>query len=202
MAATIPTGCVSQPIWRYASDFRQLAMREGECEVSTAEQEQPVIMVQIADPVWTGEAIHSACMVARTCRGRLALVQMVRVQYLAYLGSELGYMGADEGDEDLVEACVAVAEEYNVPCIVHLYQYTSLPGAIAGAAAFVGARVVFANLPRQRIPFMRTLKLEALRWRLEEQHCALVTEPISQVERLLPTLLLQRSHLPEALSSR
>ena len=75
-------------------------------------KDRPVIMVHIADPLWTAEAIHSACALARSCAGRLALVQLVRVQYLAYLGSELGYDGYSEADEERLEACIAVAEAY------------------------------------------------------------------------------------------
>jgi hypothetical protein len=153
-------------------------------------EDQPIIMVQIADATWTSEVVHSACALARSCSGRIALVQMIRVKHFAYLGTELGYFNYGEQDACNLQAYADTVEDYGVACDVQLYQYWNLFGAIVDAVELVGASVVFAKLPASIIPLWSDCEFELLRRRLARQHCELVKEPVSQAESLLPSLAL------------
>ena len=54
--------------------------------------------------------------------GAVALVQMVRVKHISYLGSELGYGVEGRGHKDL-QLYVDTVEDYGLTCRVTLYQY-------------------------------------------------------------------------------
>jgi hypothetical protein len=139
--------------------------------------EQPVIMVQIADPAWTWDVLHAACRLARACTGAVALVQMIRVKHISYLGSELGYVNLKDEDKKNLQLYVDTVEDYGLACTVTLYQYCSLAEAIVGAADLVAASIVYAKLPASRIPLWSACEFELLRVRLSRQHVELFGEP-------------------------
>ena len=89
-------------------------------------QEQPIIMVQVSDRQWTWDVLHNACAMAQACDGRIALVQLVRVQRIAYLGTEFGYSAFSEQEECALQAYADAVAEYGLECDLHLYQYLSL----------------------------------------------------------------------------
>jgi hypothetical protein len=140
-------------------------------------ENQPVIMVQVADPAWTWDVLHAACKLARACGGVIELVHMVHARHLSYLGSELGYLELSSEDQQSLQVYADTAEDYGVTCGVTLYQYCTLYEAIVGAADMVAADIVFAKLPKSMIPFWSDCQFELLRVRLSRQHIELFKEP-------------------------
>src|SRR2546428_56721 len=113
------------------------------------------IMVQITDRRWTLAAMHLACALARPCGAEVALVKMVPVQHVGWLGTDLGYLRLTLDDRKDMTDYETITEDYGVPSSRHFYQYATLPGAIVDAAEYVNAGVVFATLPTSIIPFWR-----------------------------------------------
>jgi hypothetical protein len=140
-------------------------------------ENQPVIMVQVADPTWTWDVLHAACKLARASGGVVELVHMVHTQHLSYLGSELGYLELSNKDQQSLQVYADTVEDYGVTCGVKLYQYCTLYEAIVGAADMVAADIVFAKLPKSTIPFWSDCQFELLRVRLSRQHIELFKEP-------------------------
>ncbi len=123
------------------------------------------VMVQVAEPKWTLAALHLACAVARTNGYALVLVKMVPVSHVGWLGTELGYQNLTEADHRLLRDYAATAEAYGVVPSAELFQYAILSDAIVDAAAYFDARIIFATLPRYRLPLWRRFLL----WRLHRQ---------------------------------
>jgi hypothetical protein len=138
---------------------------------------QPVIMVQVGEPGWTGNVLHAACKMARACGGKIELVHMVRARHPIYLGSELGYLELTEEAEKCLQVYADTVEDYGLRCGVTLYQYCTLYEAIVGAADLIAADVVFAKLPKSIIPLWSDCQFELLRVRLSRQHIELFAEP-------------------------
>ncbi len=140
--------------------------------------EQPVIMVQINDPQWTWEVLHSACALARACDGRVSLVKMVRGRHDTYPSAKLGLLQLDEQDRHMLQAYADTVTDYGVACDIKFYPCCDLFGAIAGAADQVGAETVFAKLPHSMIPFWADARFEVLRQHLSHQRLALYNKPV------------------------
>ncbi len=113
----------------------------------------PIIMVQIADRPWTQDVLHRACALAREMNAGIALVKMVAVQHLSWLGTEFGSMNFTDQDRAEIRDYEATVEDYGVPCSFHIFQYATLIEAISEAADHVNARLVFAALPTSIIPY-------------------------------------------------
>src|SRR5262245_49339568 len=105
------------------------------------------IMVQVADLNWTMAALHLACALARSTEAAITLVKMVPVQHISWLGTEFGYQNLTMREHDELAAYQTTAEDYGVLLNKELFQYMTLPDAIADAAEYCGAQVVFATLP-------------------------------------------------------
>ena len=140
-------------------------------------EDQPVIMVQVAEPQWTWDVVHAACKLARSCGGTVHLVHMVCAKHLCYLGTELGYLNLSDDDQHVLKGYVDTIDDYGLACGLTVYQYCSVYEAIAGAAELVAADIVFAKLPKSRIPFWSDCQFELLRVRLSRQHVELFKEP-------------------------
>lgn len=140
-------------------------------------EDRPVIMVQIEEPQWTADVLHAACRMARTCDGEIALVHLVRVRRLMYLGSDFGYLDLSDDDKRCLEACIDTVEDYGLPYSVTFYQHCGLYEGIAGAAETVAASAVFARLPHSAIPFWSDCQFELLRMRLSHHHVELFGAP-------------------------
>jgi hypothetical protein len=126
------------------------------------------IMITIGEPKWTSEALHLACAVARVNTCEVALVKMVPVAHIAWLGTELGYQNFNIADEQYLRECLATAEDYGVTASVRLFQYVTLSDGIADAVEYFDAKIVFATLPLYRLPSWRRF----LMWRLRRQLAA------------------------------
>ena len=140
-------------------------------------ENQPVIMVQVAEPEWTWDVLHAACKLARSCGGTVHLVHMVCAKHLAYLGTELGYINLNDGDQHVLRGYVDTIDDYGLPCRLTVYQYCSMYEAIAGAAEQVAADIVFARPPKSKIPFWSDCQFELLRVRLSRQQVELFKDP-------------------------
>lgn len=140
-------------------------------------EDRLVIMVQVDDPQWTADVLHAACRLARICGGEIALVHMVRVRSLLYLGTDYGYLDLSEENRQRLASYAETAEDYGLPHSVTLYQYSDLYEGIVDAVELVGAKAVFGRLPHSVIPFWRECRFEMLRSRLSHQHVELFGGP-------------------------
>jgi hypothetical protein len=157
------------------------------------------IMVQIMDRQKTLEALHFAAALAHSRRRKVALVKMVPVQHLGWLGTELGYASFTDGDHKTLLEYRAVAESYGVAVETHAFQYVSLADAIADAADYVAAQVVFAALPHSVIPFQDRFGVWLLRRRLAQQDRQLyLLEPHRRSSQWTPAILVPAVHQPDA----
>src|SRR5689334_9925541 len=98
------------------------------------------IMVQAVDRNWTMAALHLACALARSTDAEIALVKMVPVQHISWLGTEFGYQNLTVHDHDELSAYQATAEDYGVLLNKEMFQYMTLPDAIADAAEYFDAQ--------------------------------------------------------------
>jgi hypothetical protein len=123
----------------------------------------PIIMVQIANRQWTLDALHRACILARERNAAIALMKMVPVQHVAWLGTEFGNMNFTEQDRADMRDYEATVEDYGIRCSAHVFQFVTLAEAISEAADYVDAQIVFATLPKSIIPFWQQFQLRRLR---------------------------------------
>ncbi len=121
------------------------------------------LMVQIADRQWTLEALHRACPLAFEEHGAIALVKMVPVQHLGWLGTEFGGMNFTDRERAELRDYEATIEDCGVAFSSVVFQYATLADAIVQAAEYVEASVVFATLPKSIIPYWRQFQLGRLR---------------------------------------
>ncbi len=140
-------------------------------------EDQPVIMVQVAEPEWTWDVLHAACKLARSCGGTVHLVHMVCAKHLCYLGTSWAISTSTISDKQLLKGYVDTIDDYGLACGLTVYQYCTMYEAITGAADQVAADVVFAKLPKSRIPFWSDCQFELLRVRLSRQHVELFNDP-------------------------
>ena len=138
---------------------------------------QAVIMVEVAAREWTQEALHSACNMARRSHASVALVQMVPVRHPLLLGTQIGYQSLSEAEIERLCSYEETLEDYGVEYSITLFQYATLVGAIVEAADLLNARVVFAALPKNSIPFWPSIRLEGLRRSLAQHQRQLVLDP-------------------------
>ena len=141
---------------------------------------QMTIMVQIADPAWTREALHSACVLARKQSATIILVQMIAVMQPSLLGTDLGDLNFSEADRKALDDYQATTEDYGVESSVYLFQYATLADALTEAAENVDAQVVFATLPPSGLPYWRSFQLRVLERHLAQQQRKLITRPVHE----------------------
>ncbi len=154
-----------------------------------------IIMVQLMDRQKTLEALHFAGALVHNRRGKVALVKMVPVQHVGWLGTELGYASFTDGDHKTLSEYRAVAESYGVAVETRVFQYVSLADAIADAADYVDAQVVFAALPHSVIPFRDRFGVWLLRRRLAQQDRKLyLLEHHRRSNQWTPAILVPAAH--------
>lgn len=136
------------------------------------------IMFQIAERDWTSEALHCACLLARKTSAKIALVKMIPVQHGSWLGTELGYMNFSTQEWEDFDRYQATVEDYGVEFTPLLFQYVTLPEAIAQAAEQVNAEIVFAHLPKSHIPLWSKCQHWLFSRQLEHQHRQWTEQPV------------------------
>jgi hypothetical protein len=155
------------------------------------------IMVQIMDRQKTLEALHFAGALAHSRRGKVTLVKMTAVRHLGWLGTELGYADVTDADLKTLSEYRAAAESYGVEVETHIFQYVTLPDALADAAGYVDAQVVFAELSPSAIPFLYRFHRWLLQRRLSQQDRQLyLLEHHRQSSQWTPTILVPAVHHP------
>ena len=143
--------------------------------VSTTEQ--PVVMVQVGESGWTTHALHAACRWARARHAAVAIVVMVPVQHLSWLGSEVGTTVPTEADMDRLEDCLATVEDYGLEAEVVRFQYTTWLEGTLQAAEYAEASVVYAEAPTATWPTWRRVLAWSMRRQLNRQGRVWVCEP-------------------------
>lgn len=133
---------------------------------------QTIMICSIEDVVWTQEAVHQACCIARNEPANLVLVQMLRVQHLALLGTALERF---KYDREAIEFYRQIAEDYGLEISFKPFQYYALTDAIVDAAEYLQAYMVFAQLPDSMVKLWRKYQMWQLRRRLIAQSCQLLT---------------------------
>jgi hypothetical protein len=159
------------------------------------------IMVQIADAPKTQEALHFACALARGKQDKVILVKMVPVQHWEWIGTELGFLNLTERDGEEMRNYQKIAETYHVKVEVQLFQYVTLPEAIAEAADYVDAQFVFGALPPSFIPYWHKFQVWLLRQRLAQQGRQLyLLEHNGDSAHWTPAILVRADHTPHSRS--
>ena len=133
-----------------------------------------VIMVQVANHEWNKQALYYAYTLARRGVCKIALVKMIPVQHIAWLGTELGNLNLTNADRIELEDCAATVEDYGVEYSTLVFQYATLYDALLDAAEYVQANVVFATLPDGRLPWWDRLRRENLRHYFAKQQRVLI----------------------------
>ncbi|MEO8393524.1 MAG: hypothetical protein ABI700_11090 [Chloroflexota bacterium] len=139
---------------------------------------ETVIMVQIADRTWTLEALHCAGRMAREQSAKIALVKMIPVQHLGWLGTDFGYLNLSEKDEQEIADYAATLEDYGVEYDLYPFQYATLTDALVQVAEHIHAQIVFATLPDSRIPFWQRFQLHDLHRHFARDGRSLIDRPL------------------------
>jgi len=150
------------------------------------------ILVQVADPEWTMQAVHLACAMARNTHSPLVLLHLMEVRNPYLLGAEIGVMPPSRSQLEAIGEYSMIAEDYGLELTVRPMSFISLADALVQAAEHTHASVVFAPVPQSRLPFWRKLHLLNLRRQLTAQGCQLYTldEP-EQTEDWVPTVSMK-----------
>jgi hypothetical protein len=115
---------------------------------------------------------------------------MIPVQHPGWLGTEWGYLNVTEQEQADFADYQATIEDYGVEFTALLFQYDSLAEAIAQAAEYVNAQIVFATIPESAIPFWtrfqrwslsRQLTCQNRQWIPHPVYPAVVVDPIQSV---------------------
>lgn len=157
------------------------------------------IMVQMADPQWTLQAVHLACAVARTNGYHILLVKMVPVSHVGWLSTEFGYQHFTIEDRRLLQECAITAEDYGISSTMKLFQYVTLSDAIVDAASQFDPRIVFATLPHYKLPYWRKFLIWRMRHGMERQQRLLYTleeslTPVQQTPSIIVPPLIEKVH--------
>ncbi len=126
------------------------------------------ILVQMTNETWTMQALHLACALARNNGARIALLRLMQVQHLGFLGTEFGSAPLSQQEHAAWLNYAATAEDYGVEIVRQAMQCWSPLEAIADAADYVDAQVVFAHIPHSYIPYMDRWQRWQLQRRLEK----------------------------------
>lgn len=150
------------------------------------------IIVQVSDRQWTMRAMHLACAMARNTHTNLVLLNLRPVTSPALLGTGLGVdLPTDHDLEDLNEYAM-IAEDYGVMFTLQPMEYVSLNLALAQAAEYLKASVLFAHIPEHLLPVWQRFQTWNLRRQLNGQNCHLYTlDQPESVEDWTPTVSLK-----------
>lgn len=126
------------------------------------------ILVQIADPTWTDNALHEACRIARQVpRSNVTLLQLIPVWS----------KGCKSGcaEQSQFAEYTATAEDYGVTLTLWKARYFRLRRAIVRAVDRLDASVIFATLPPSKLDYLRSWQIYNLERRLCDSGRQLIT---------------------------
>lgn len=153
------------------------------------------ILVQMSEKVWTMQALHLACALARNSSATLVLARLVEVQHYAHLGTPFGDNVPTPQEYDDIQEYAATAEDYGIEFSFRVMQCANRLEALADAADYLDSEVVFAHIPRSRIPYWQDIQTWLLKRRLAAGHRQLFTlaRP-SQQETYAPSITVEPAH--------
>ncbi|MCC7451140.1 MAG: hypothetical protein IT324_27255 [Anaerolineae bacterium] len=134
-----------------------------------------LIMVQMAERQWTIDALHLACAMARGTGAEVALIRMINVPHIQWLGTDMAYCEPTAAEQRDMQSYAAIASEYGVTLTVNALPYSTLLDAIADTAEYLDADVVFASIPKSATFYWRRFQVWNLRRRLARQGRELYT---------------------------
>lgn len=135
-------------------------------------------LVQFAERTWTLETLHLACAMARDEGTFVVLLHLMRVNHIAWLGTELGDLPPTERQYQLLDECQSVANLYGVALSLQSMQYQSLVNAVAQAADAVDAQAVFVQLSQGKLTILNRLQHWNLTRQLRVKHRQLYTSAL------------------------
>ena len=139
--------------------------------------QKPSLWFKLPTALGHAKRSTSACVLARQRSANIALVKMVPVQHLGWLGTDLGYLNLSEKDYREIADYEATIEDYGVLFSTELFQYATLADALLQCADHLEAQVVFATLPKSILPFWRSYQLRGMRRGLAQHQRALIEQP-------------------------
>lgn len=154
-----------------------------------------IIMVQVSDPIWTAKALHLAGALARGSDAQVALVHLIQVQHLSWLGTDMGYSLVRPETRREIHEYELTLEDYGVPYAKYVMQCADLTQGIVQAAEQIEAQIVFAHLPKSFIPYWTKLQWSALRRRLARQNRTLMQADVTLLDSST-TSLRETAELP------
>ncbi len=103
------------------------------------------IIVHLADPQWTTQALHLASALARNTASHVTLLHLMLARNPGLLGSELATPVPSWAEQKQFYEYGAVCEDYGVNCVVQPMQYVSLIGALQDASGILKADAFFVK---------------------------------------------------------
>jgi hypothetical protein len=150
------------------------------------------VLVQIAEPRWTMQAVHLASAMSRNTGSQLVFLQLIRVAHIGLLGADLCGQSPTLEQETALSEFVSVAEDYGVEVGLLSMQYDTLHGALAQAAEYAEATALFACLPDKSWGLYGKYQRWSLRQELNRLHCALYTlSPQTNTQEWMPSVSLK-----------
>ncbi|NJO82847.1 MAG: universal stress protein [Blastochloris sp.] len=133
------------------------------------------ILVQMANPPWTLQAIHFACAMARNHGTTVILLRLMPVHHPNYLGESYGGCMPTPKEDDALREYEATAEDYGVEFVIQPMQSAATLSAIVDAAEQLDVEMVFAYIASSRVPFWEKLQTWWLTHQLAAAHRQLFT---------------------------
>jgi hypothetical protein len=133
------------------------------------------ILVQLAEPEWTQEALHLACAMSQHTGAGVTLLHLIPVQHVSWLGTSLANQELSPEASARVWEYRAIAQGYGVDLELMPMQYVSCDGALLEAAEMTNSEAVFARIPGSPLTLWQRFQSWNLRRKFQALGCALYT---------------------------
>lgn len=125
------------------------------------------IMIQLAHPKWTQDALYQACNLAQAeDEAHICIVRFIPVNHPTLLGSELACQKPSAQENAVLWEAQQLCAEYDIRLTHITMQYVCLTDAVVQVSSEVSADLVFATLPKPFFGFWHDFLLWRLRSRL------------------------------------
>jgi hypothetical protein len=121
--------------------------------------------------------MHLASALVRNEGGEVALLRLLPVQHLSFLGTSLGDVSPTGQEYEDLKQYAATAEDYGVDMTVYTMQCYAPLEAVAQAANQLDAQVVFASVPPSHIPYWHRFQTWKLARRLNHRQVFTLDQP-------------------------
>ena len=122
------------------------------------------IVVQLADPEWTMQALHLASALARNTGSYVTLLHLALARNPGLLGTELATPAPSWEEWAQFREYGSVCGDYGGEFVFQPMQYVTLTGAIRDAATMLEATAFFIKQPDSRFRLWNRF----VAWRLEQ----------------------------------